>query len=67
MDESIRYVTATYYDSAMPATEVARFRHEAEETRKLAEKAISPLDKEAWLRIAAEWNKLAHEAERRRS
>jgi hypothetical protein len=67
MDESIRYVTATYYDSAMPATEVARFRHEVEETRKLAEKAISPLDKEAWLRIAAEWNKLAHGAERRRS
>jgi hypothetical protein len=31
MDESISlHVTATYYGSAMPATEVARFRHEAE-------------------------------------
>jgi hypothetical protein len=61
MDESISlYVTATYYGSPMPATDVARFRHEAEEARKLA-------DKEAWPRIAAEWNKLAHEAERRRS
>ena len=40
----------------------ARFRQQAEECRKQAEKAISPLDKEAWLRTAGEWTKLAQSA-----
>jgi hypothetical protein len=41
-----------------------RFRKEAEECRELAEKAMSPLDKEAWMRLAEDWLKLAQEAER---
>jgi hypothetical protein len=46
---------------------VARFRKQAEECRPQAEKAISPLDKEAWLRVAGEWIKLAQSAEERRN
>jgi hypothetical protein len=36
-----------------------RFRKQAEECREQAAKAISPLDKEAWLQVAEEWLKLA--------
>jgi hypothetical protein len=32
---------------------------QAEECRQQAERAVSPLDKEAWLKVAAEWIKLA--------
>jgi hypothetical protein len=39
--------------------EAARFRKQAEESREQAAKAISPVDKEAWLRLAEEWLKLA--------
>jgi hypothetical protein len=50
----------------MSEAEAARFRQQAEECRQQAEKAISPLDKEAWLRVAGEWIKLAQSAEGRR-
>jgi hypothetical protein len=40
-----------------------RFRKQAEECREQAERAINPLDKEAWLRVAGEWIKLAQSAE----
>jgi hypothetical protein len=50
----------------MTETDADRFRKEAEECRKLAERAIAPLDKEAWLRLAADWVKLAATAEERR-
>jgi hypothetical protein len=42
------------------------FRDEAEECRRQAERAISPLDKETWLRLAREWLKLAQDADTRR-
>ena len=42
-----------------------RFRKQADEARQQAEKAINPLDKEAWLRVAGEWIKLAQAAEDR--
>ena len=45
--------------------EAARFRRQAEEAREHAAKAISPLDKEAWLRVAEEWLKLAVSADGR--
>jgi len=45
--------------------DIARFRKEAEGARQQAEKAISPLDKEAWLKVASEWIKLAQNAEKR--
>jgi len=51
----------------MTETDVERFRSEAEECHKLAEKALSQADKEAWLRLAADWIKLAENAQERRS
>jgi hypothetical protein len=36
-----------------------RFRKEADECHELAEKAMSPQDKEAWLQLAEDWLKLA--------
>jgi hypothetical protein len=49
----------------MADTDAKQFRKEAEECRLLAEKATSPLDRDEWLRLAAEWTKLAQEAESR--
>jgi hypothetical protein len=50
----------------MPMKKPTNSEKEAEECRKQAVKAISPLDKEAWLRLAEEWLKLALSAEERR-
>jgi hypothetical protein len=47
--------------------EADRFRKQAEEAREQPAKAISLLDKEAWLRIAEEWLKLALSVESRRA
>jgi hypothetical protein len=49
----------------MPNYDADRYRKQAEEARQQAVKAISPLDKEAWLRLAEEWLKLALSAEGR--
>jgi hypothetical protein len=43
-----------------------RFREQAKEATEQAAKALSPLDKEAWLRVAQEWLKLAVSVEGRR-
>jgi hypothetical protein len=51
---------------AMTENDAERFRQEAEECRSLAERSASPLDKEAWLRLAADWIKLAENADQRR-
>jgi hypothetical protein len=45
----------------MSEDDAVRFCKQAEEA-----KAVSPLEKEAWLRVAEEWLKLALSAERRR-
>jgi hypothetical protein len=50
----------------MPETDADRFRQEAEECRQQSHKAVSQLDKEAWLRLAADWIKMAENAEQRR-
>jgi hypothetical protein len=42
-----------------------RFRKQAEDARQQAAMAISALDKEAWLRIAEGWLRVAQEADRR--
>ena len=49
----------------MTKTDADSFRKEAEECREQAAKAISQLDKDTWLRLAAEWIKLAQAAEER--
>ncbi|MCK1445864.1 hypothetical protein IVB34_22065 [Bradyrhizobium sp. 2] len=46
----------------MSEKEADHYRFEAEECRRLAEKAIKQWDKEAWLRLAADWLKLAEGA-----
>jgi hypothetical protein len=49
----------------MTENDVERFRNEAKECRQLAERATNPIDKQAWLRLAEDWIKLAEEAEMR--
>ena len=51
----------------MTENDVERFRYEARECRQLAERATNSIDKQAWLRLAEDWIKLAEEAERRHS
>lgn len=43
-----------------------RFRREAEECRQLAGTVKSQPDKEAWLKLAADWIKLAEDADGRK-
>jgi hypothetical protein len=50
----------------MSQDDADRFRKQAEEATEQAAKAISPLDKAAWLRIAEEWLKLASSADNRK-
>jgi len=42
-----------------PESAADRFRRQAEECELNARKAMRPLDREAWLRLAADWAKLA--------
>ena len=49
----------------MSETDAERFRKEAEECRDWAARAINPTDKEAWLHLAADWIRLAEDAEQR--
>jgi hypothetical protein len=39
----------------MTEIDLERLRKEAEECRQQAEKTVGPIDKEAWLRLAADW------------
>jgi hypothetical protein len=43
--------------------DVDKFRKQEDECREQAERAINPLDKERWLRLAGDWTKMAREAE----
>ena len=47
-------------------SDLQKYRQQAEECRKMAEKVFRPLDKEAWLELAADWLRLAQMAERRK-
>jgi hypothetical protein len=51
----------------MPDDEAAKYRAQADECRRQAEKAISPRDKEAWLKVAGEWANLAQSVDDRRN
>jgi hypothetical protein len=51
-------------DLAMTSETAAnKYRREAEECRRNAESALRRIDQEAWLRLAADWAKLAEGAE----
>ena len=52
---------------AMTDTDADRFRKKAEEGSQQAERSVSQLEREHWLRLAADWIKLAENAEERRS
>lgn len=47
----------------MSEADADRYRREAEECRQLAEQAVNPRDKEAWLRLASDWLRLVQGAE----
>jgi hypothetical protein len=49
----------------MSSNDADRFRQQADECREQAERAMSPLDKERWLRLAGNWITMAQEAENR--
>jgi hypothetical protein len=49
----------------MSSDDASRFREQAEYCRLQAKKASDLRDKEAWLKIAADWIQKAEEAERR--
>jgi hypothetical protein len=55
------------YPVAMSDDHAAGFRKQAEECREEAAKAVSPIDKEAWHRLAEEWLKMASSVDARRS
>jgi hypothetical protein len=63
---SVEQIDGAVYPEGMSDQDIARFRAQAEDCRQHAERAISLLDKESWLRLAGEWIKLAQDAEQRR-
>ena len=61
---ALRHLTKiTRRDS--PMSDVQKYRERAEECRIMAGKAFSPLDKEAWLQLAADWLRMVQMAEQR--
>jgi hypothetical protein len=46
------------------ASDAERFKRRGEECRSAAERASTDHDKEGWLRLAAEWDKLTQSAVR---
>ncbi len=44
---------------------IALYEKKAEQCRHRAESSLNFLDKEAWLRLAEDWTKMAREIERR--
>jgi hypothetical protein len=51
----------------MTETDAERYRKQAEECRKLAERSANQLDKNSWLHLAEDWTKLAEADEERRA
>jgi hypothetical protein len=54
-----------HYLGTMPETDAHDFRRQADMCQEQAAKAVSQPDKDAWLRLAADWVTLAEGAERR--
>jgi hypothetical protein len=49
--------------ATMSDTAADRYRREADECRRSAENALRPIDREAWLRLASDWERLAEGAQ----
>ena len=47
----------------MPESDAIKFRRNAEACQEQAAKTVNELDKQAWLRLANDWLKLAEAAE----
>jgi hypothetical protein len=54
------------YLEEMSDEDIARFRSQAKECQLQAERSVRVTDKDAWLRMAGEWIRLAEDAERHR-
>jgi hypothetical protein len=52
---------------AMTETDAERYRRQAAECRKLAERSANQFDKNSWLRLADDWIDLAEADEERRA
>jgi hypothetical protein len=50
-------------DQSVGDSDADRFRTNAEECLRLAEKAVRKADREAWAKLADDWIRLAHGAE----
>ena len=59
----LRRTKRPYREGFLLMSDANKYRREAEECRRNAESAFSPIDREAWLRLAADWAKLAEGAE----
>jgi hypothetical protein len=53
------------WSGVMAESDATQFRNHAELCRAMAARAISEPEKESWLRLAADWIKLAEETDRR--
>jgi len=60
----VRRLTGLRYLNPVGDSDADRFRREAEECRQMAAQALHPVDKDAWLKLAADWLKLAEKAEK---
>jgi hypothetical protein len=61
---ALRHLTLIARRKSM-MSDLQKYRQHAEECRKMAEKAFSPLDKEVWLQLAADWLRMVQLAEQR--
>jgi hypothetical protein len=62
---SIATTDGVAHPDGMSEQDVARYRAQADECQHQAERAVNPLDKERWPRLAGDWIKMAQEAEKR--
>jgi hypothetical protein len=51
--------TTSLISSDLSLNDEERYRKEAEDCRQMAARAISPLHREAWLKLAGDWLRLA--------
>jgi hypothetical protein len=65
LTNSFHYPAFAGYSCGTSDEDIARFQQKAEECRQQAQNSLSSFDKEAWLRLAVDWTKMAQEIRRR--
>jgi hypothetical protein len=58
-------VTPVAQGTVSSLSDEERYRKQAEDCRQMAAKAIRPLDREAWLKLAGDWLRLADDVDLR--